>query len=225
MTIKVDLPLTIRDLTVRNRKGRALLHVPSLTLNPGETLGVQGPSGAGKSTFLFALAGLSERASGSLQWGDTDLIPQSSGQRAAFRAAHMGIVFQDFLLFDELSGLENAAVSALFHPRKTRAAIRAQAGDLLARLNVPMESRTTDSLSGGERQRVAVARAMAARPSILLADEPTANLHREAADALARDMLNTAQQSGQTLVVVSHDPALLVQMSRVITIKDGVIHD
>lgn len=215
--------LLVSGLRVPGRGGRELLRVDHLTVPAGQSLGIKGPSGAGKSTFLYAIAGLIDGARGAVKWGETDILALSPDRRGAFRAARMGFIFQDFLLFEELSGLENAALPALFAPRSARAGIRARAGELLHRLGIGDPKRGVDSYSGGERQRVGIARALANDAGILLADEPTASLHRDAANALIDDLATMAGAGGKTLIVVSHDPALLQRMDRVITIADGRI--
>lgn len=213
-------PLSVNDLAVSGRGGRALLQIDRLDLAAGQSLGVTGPSGAGKSTFLYAIAGLIEGAKGQVHWGETELLGLSSDGRGAFRAGHMGFVFQDFLLLEELTGFENAALPALFAPRPRRRTIRDRARAGLDRLGISDPDRGVDSYSGGERQRVGIARALANDAGILLADEPTASLHRDAADALIADL--ATMTGDKTLVVVSHDRALLDRMDRVITIADGM---
>ncbi|RVT82716.1 ATP-binding cassette domain-containing protein [Rhodobacteraceae bacterium CCMM004] len=213
--------LTVTDLAVAGDGGRRLLVVPALDLAPGTSLGVFGPSGAGKSTLLHALAGLAPRMTGRVAWDGTDIVGRSAAARAAFRAAHVGMIFQDHLLFEELSALGNAALPALYAPRAQRRAIRERAAAQLARLDLPVGTRRVVSFSGGERQRVAVARAMAADAPILLADEPTASLPREAADALAADLTAAARSDGRTLVCVTHDERLLARMDRRLRIVDG----
>ncbi|WP_216601423.1 ATP-binding cassette domain-containing protein [Vreelandella azerica] len=153
--------------------------------------------------------------------GDTNLVELSQRRRAAFRERHVGMIFQDFLLFEELDALTNAGLSALFRPRSERAGIRARAAEHLQRLGIQDGTRKVASFSGGERQRVAVARALAANPDILLADEPTASLHRSAADALSQDLVALARDAGTSLIVVSHDERLLACMDEVLTIADG----
>ncbi|MEL6609194.1 MAG: ATP-binding cassette domain-containing protein [Pseudomonadota bacterium] len=214
--------LQIEGLTVTARKGgRILLEVPSLEVAPGTSLGVRGPSGAGKSTLLYALAGLAPKMSGHVRWGAEDLCQMSASQRTAFRAQNIGMIFQDFLLFEELSAGANAALTAAFAPRQTRAALRDRAAAHLTDLGIAEPARHVDGFSGGERQRVAVARAIAAGAPILLADEPTASLQRAAADMLSADLVRHAGQHGQTLIVVSHDDGLLDRMDRVIDLRDG----
>ena len=213
--------LTISDLVVRGQDDRVLLSLPRLEAEAGALIGVRGPSGAGKSTLLYAIAGLIEEATGGVRWGDVDILGLQPAARTAFRAANVGMIFQDFLLFEELDGLENAAVTALFRPRHERAALRARAADRLSRLGLMAKPRPVASFSGGERQRVAIARAMAANAPILLADEPTASLDRAAADRLIEDLVTLAREAGTTLIVVSHDPHLIARMDRVLTIQDG----
>jgi len=217
------MQLSIEGLVVRDRDAQAILTIDSLHMPKGTMLGVRGPSGAGKSTLLYALAGLLPRAEGQVLWGKTDLLTQGEKDGTAFRAAQIGMIFQDFLLFEDLSAQANADLVALFRPQQARTAIRAQARGSLSQLGVPDTARPVASFSGGERQRVAVARALAHDPAILLADEPTASLHRAAADALIDDLCDRVRDTGKTLIAVSHDPALLERMDRVLEIQDGRI--
>lgn len=219
----MTLPLTVTDCKVRGDRGRVLVSVSSLSLAPGTSLGIQGPSGAGKSTLLYALAGLLNDVDGAIRWGDTELLGLSTAQRTRFRAAHIGMIFQDFLLFDELGALANASLPAMYAPRADRAALRARARALLHHLGIATTPRAVDSFSGGERQRVAIARALANDAAILLADEPTASLNRESADALITDLVAGVREQGKTLIAVSHDANLLARMDRVIQLVDGQI--
>lgn len=218
-----DLALNVADLTVYRDGGQVLLRLPHLALAPGTLLGIRGPSGAGKSTLLLALAGLLDRVDGRVSWGDTDLLSLSREGRARFRADNLGIVFQDFLLFDELDAVNNASLAAMFRPRAARRDMQGRARQLLRNLGLPEATRAVSSFSGGERQRVGVARALAADAPVLLADEPTASLDREAADRLIVDLTRMARQQGRTLIAVSHDPALLAAMDRVLTVVDGTV--
>lgn len=221
----MPLPLDLLDLRVTNARGRVLLDAPALSVLPGEAVGIRGPSGAGKSTLLFALAGLLPEATGQVRWGKTQMLALSPEARAGFRAAHMGLIFQDFLLFEELGAAANAGMGALFRHRSARATLKTRAAKILARLGVSDEPRNVASFSGGERQRVAVARALAHDPSILLADEPTASLDRAAADRLVDDLTTLARTQGKTLITVSHDRALLERMDRVLTIENGQLSE
>lgn len=216
------LPLAIAELEVRGEGGRRLLSIDRLEIAPGSRVGIRGPSGAGKSTLLYALAGLVAISSGSVRWGDQDIATLPDRRRTDFRRRHIGMVFQDFLLFEELSAFGNATVAAMFCDRSQRARIDDTARRTLDRLGLAdMAGRSVVRFSGGERQRVAVARAMANDPAILLADEPTASLDRQTADRLVADLTEVAAGSGRTLIAVSHDAALLSRMDRVLDLADG----
>ena len=219
----MGLALQISGLKVAGAGGRTLLTVPALDLPAGALLAVRGPSGAGKSTLLHALAGLAE-AQGRITWGATEILSLGAGARARFRADNIGMIFQDFLLFEELGAQDNAALTALFRPRAARAALRARAAQRLQALGLAQHAgRQVASFSGGERQRVAIARAMASAAPVLLADEPTASLDRAAADRLGDDLIAMARDTGTTLIAVSHDERLLARMDRVLTVEDGAI--
>nr|WP_319513867.1 ATP-binding cassette domain-containing protein [uncultured Cohaesibacter sp.] len=220
----MGLPLSISDLSVSSKRGRVLLTVPELDLPEGSLVGIEGVSGAGKSTLLYSLAGLLE-ATGSIRWGEEELLSLNSEKRAAFRAVQIGMIFQDFLLFEELDAGENAALTALFRPRRERAALRKKAAERLKILGLGNHTadRNVVSLSGGERQRVAIARAMAAEAPVLLADEPTASLDRASADKLIDDLIDLARKNRTTLIAVSHDSRLISRMDRILTIADGAI--
>ncbi|WP_306117451.1 MULTISPECIES: ABC transporter ATP-binding protein [unclassified Roseitalea] len=222
MTISQGLDLRAHDVKVRAPGGRTILSVDHLKVPAGTAIGVRGPSGAGKSTLLYAIAGLAGDVSGRIAWGDTDMVALTHGARAAFRRSKMGFVFQDFLLFEELSALGNAALAASYvHDSGARQAICERARQHLEDLGLGDNRRKVDSFSGGERQRVAIARALANDPPVLLADEPTASLDRPTADRLVDDLVALTRSGGKTLVAVSHDPALHERMDRVIDIIDG----
>lgn len=215
------LSLDVSGLSVTGSGGRVLLQPASFQVRAGEAVGILGPSGAGKSTLLYALAGLQPKVSGVINWGGHDIVRLSDAERARFRRNHVGMVFQDFLLFEELTALGNAALTTAFSPRKDLAPIRSRAAALLERLGLPHSKRNVDSFSGGERQRVAIARALANDPDIILADEPTASLDRAAADRLIGDLITLARSEGKTLIAVSHDRHLLDQMDRCLQVADG----
>ena len=215
--------LQLNSLRVNSPSGRQILELNELQLMPGETLGIAGPSGAGKTTLLYALAGLLDECSGTIHWGEADILAMTPAQRTDFRARNMGFIFQDFMLFDELDALENASVCELFRPRSERINLKKRAAGHLKRLGVGDENRTVDSFSGGERQRVAVARALANDAAVLLADEPTASLDRQIANRLIDDLLAMAADEGKTLIVVSHDEVLLERLNQVIRLVDGAL--
>lgn len=220
------LALTVSDLRVTAPGGRVLLSLPGLDLPAGRSLAVRGPSGAGKSTLIHALAGLLTDVEGMVRWGETDLLSLPAAARAAFRRARVGLVFQDFLLFEELGAEANAALAAGFSPASQRATIRQRARSALARLGLGESSgRLAASFSGGERQRIAIARALAHDPAVILADEPTASLDRAAADRLIDDLVALSREEGRTLIVVSHDPVLTERLDRSVEIVDGRLRE
>ena len=214
--------LTLSGVEVRDG-ARVLLRVDGLEVPAGHLLGLCGPSGAGKSTLLHVMSGLIRPDRGAVRWGGADIAGMSEGARDAFRGAHMGLIFQDFMLFEELSALDNAAIAAAWAPAPARAVIRARAAQVLRDLGIEAPDTPASRLSGGERQRVAAARALAGDPQILLADEPTASLDRAGADRLIADLVRMARAHGRTLICVSHDDHALAAMDEVRVITDGTL--
>ncbi len=141
----MNLALQVDDLRVGTPGGRVLLSCDHFDATPGATIGLRGPSGAGKSTFLYALAGLHPAMTGHIRWGATDLVQLNDAARAAFRRSHVGLIFQEFLLFEELSALGNASLATAFNPAEKRRSITDTARDFLKSLKVPAEARTVDS--------------------------------------------------------------------------------
>ncbi len=222
--------VSLRELRVAGEKGRSLLAVDHLDIAKGQAAAIKGPSGAGKSTLLYALAGLADITEGSVCWhltdGDKNLAELSEEQCARFRREHLGMVFQDFLLFEELDALSNASIANGYLPAREKQAVQERAEQLLNHLGITdARRRSIASFSGGERQRVAIARALAHDPQILLADEPTASLDRKAADSLIEDLISLVQEQGKTLIVVSHDAQLCEKMDRIVEVRDGKIFE
>lgn len=218
----MGLPLSVRALAVEGDRGRELLRVDELDLPAGSRIGIRGPSGAGKSTLLYVLAGLVPLKSGTVTWGGDMISACNAAERARFRRESVGMIFQDFLLFEELPALGNAALAGAYAGKAERGRIAQGAAAMLTHLGLDdHKGRAVDTFSGGERQRVAVSRALAADPPIILADEPTASLDRDSADRLIEDLAALAEERGKTLIAVSHDAALHERMDRVIDIVDG----
>ncbi len=195
----------------------------NLTIEAGEFTAIAGPSGSGKSTLLHLLGGLDLPTEGEVWLEGTRVDRLSRTARARLRLAKVGFVFQAYNLIPVLTALENAALVLELRgvPRReretrARAALRAMGIEALA-------DRRPNQLSGGQQQRVAVARALAAEPKIVLADEPTANLDSKNGLALIELMHRLNREAGVTFLFSTHDPRLLAHARRVIHLEDGRI--
>jgi putative ABC transport system ATP-binding protein len=192
-----------------------------LAIAAGTTVGVVGPSGSGKTTMLMVMAGLERVSSGAVKIAGQDFAGLSEDDLALFRRNNVGIVFQSFHLIPTMTALENVAVPLEFAGRKD--AFERAAAQLKA---VGLGHRTghyPGQLSGGEQQRVAVARASAMTPRILLADEPTGNLDSAAGQQIIALLFESTRASGATLVLITHDQALADRCDRIVHIADGII--
>jgi putative ABC transport system ATP-binding protein len=214
--------LIIRDLDVRFAGlDTSALAIPSLTLVAGARVAITGPSGSGKTTLINILTGLERARQGQVLWDSTDLAQLSEGARDRWRAQHVGLVMQDFHLFPGLSALENVLLPQRLSHWRLPPALRAEGLRLLDRVGIPRPDQPVETLSRGQMQRVAVARALLARPKILVADEPTASLDREAGAAVADLLLELAAEAGATLIVASHDPRLTDRLDRHLHLDGG----
>jgi putative ABC transport system ATP-binding protein len=214
--------ISIRDLSMRLTSGGRHVDVlteVSLDVPPGQFLAVAGPSGSGKSTLLGLIAGLDQPTAGSIRVAGVEITRLSEDALARFRRDTLGYVFQAYHLIPTLTALENVAVplelagdsDAL--PRAT--ALIAEVGLADRAHHYPVQ------LSGGEQQRVAVARAMARRPALLLADEPTGNLDSGTGKQIIELLVGLRDTLASTLVLVTHDAALAARADRVVTLCDG----
>ncbi len=190
----------------------------------GETVAIVGPSGCGKSTLLHLLGGLERPTDGALLVAGERLDRAGEATLSRLRRDAIGFVFQAFHLLDELSAVENVELPALLAGVGARAA-RARALRLLAQVGLAEQaSRLPGTLSGGARQRVAMARALANEPLIVLADEPTGNLDSAATGEVLR-LFDQLRAAGQTVVIVTHDDRVAATADRVLTMRDGAIVD
>jgi putative ABC transport system ATP-binding protein len=214
--------ISIRDLSMRLTSGGR--HVDVLTevtldVPPGQFLAVAGPSGSGKSTLLGLIAGLDQPTTGYIRVAGVEITRLSEDALARFRRDTLGYVFQAYHLIPTLTALENVAVplelagDADALPRAT--ALLAEVGLVDRAHHYPVQ------LSGGEQQRVAVARAMARRPALLLADEPTGNLDSGTGKQIIELLVGLRDTLASTLVLVTHDAALAARADRVVTLRDG----
>lgn len=208
-------------------KGEGLIRAVDdvdLEVATGESVVVAGPSGCGKSTLLQLMGGLDLPTSGEVWVGDRRIDRTSERARARLRRDHVGFVFQDFHLMDELTAVENVELPALLAGMSSRQA-RRTATALLADVGLVDRDRHRPSeLSGGQKQRVAIARALINRPTVLLADEPTGNLDSAATTEVLR-LFDRLRADGQTLVVVTHDQRTAATADRMVSMRDGVLVD
>jgi ABC-type lipoprotein export system ATPase subunit len=194
----------------------------NLEIQRGDFVCVRGPSGCGKTTLLHTLGGMLRPTRGSVRIAGDEIYALSSRERARFRAAKIGFVFQMFHLVPYLSVLDNVLLAA---NGKASVDSRKRATELLEQLGLtPRQHHTPAELSAGERQRTALARALLNRPELILADEPTGNLDPDNAKEVF-DHLKTFQQSGGTLVVVTHGATAGDFAGRILEMRAGKLAD
>jgi putative ABC transport system ATP-binding protein len=191
-----------------------------LVVNRGDFVALMGPSASGKSTLLNILAGLDTPSEGIVSIAGSKITGLDEDGLAAVRREHVGLVFQFFNLIESLTVLENAALPALAAGLRRRAA-EARASELLDLLGLSGRGEHSPAvLSGGERQRLAIARALANQPTIVMADEPTGALDSDGAEEIT-ELFRRLNADGQTLLVVTHDDQVAAAASRVVEIRDG----
>jgi len=205
-------------LTAAGRSVTILDHI-TFEIPSKQTVAIVGPSGSGKSTLLGLMAGLDRPTAGSIHLDGTEITTMTESRMAQFRREKVGYIFQSFHLIPTLTAIENVAV-----PLELSGERRAndRAADLLTAVGLSDRmGHYPVQLSGGEQQRVAVARAFACRPPILLADEPTGNLDSTTGTHVIELLLSLHRDYGTTLVLVTHDSQLAGSMQRVLSLRDG----
>ena len=217
--------LIARGLEKTYRSGDRTLTVlrdVDLDIEEGDFVAILGPSGSGKTTLLGLLAGLDSPTRGSVKIAGTDLTPLTEDERARFRRATVGFVFQSFQLIPSLTARENVQVP--LELRGDRGDVSRRAAELLGRVGLGDRlDHYPTQLSGGEQQRVALARAFVNEPKILFADEPTGNLDAGTGQAIIELLEELNRERGTTLVLVTHDPHLAARARRTIRLADGAI--
>jgi len=194
----------------------------NLTLEPGKLYAVSGPSGCGKSTLLFLLGLLDKQDSGEIWIAGELMSTASDAARTAARSRLLGFIFQFHFLLPEFTALENVLLPMRKLGRLEANAMRLRAGQLLADVGLGDKGhRVAHQLSGGEQQRVAVARALANDPALLLADEPTGNLDQENSNHIFNLLSGLARDRGHTVLVVTHNPELAARADQVLRMQDG----
>jgi putative ABC transport system ATP-binding protein len=218
--------VAVRDLhlTLPSSAGPVnILRGIDLDVSAGEAVGIVGPSGSGKTSLLMVLAGLERASAGSVRLGGQEITGLGEDALARLRRGSIGIVFQAFHLIPTMTALENVAVPLELAGRKDAAA-RAEA----ALRAVGLGHRLTHlpgQLSGGEQQRVALARAFAPGPRLLLADEPTGNLDQATGEAVMELLFGLREQTGATLLLITHDSQLAARCTRLVHLADGRVAD
>jgi len=191
----------------------------SFSVESGDTVAIVGASGSGKSTLLGLLVGLDLPSSGKVIASDQDLFSLDEDARAAWRASHVGFVFQAFQLLPQMTALENVML-----PLELAGAVDAPARSRHLLERVGLADRVGHyprTLSGGEQQRVALARAFVSKPALLFADEPTGSLDHATGERIIDLLFELNRESGATLILVTHDPALAARCSHTLKLRSG----
>jgi putative ABC transport system ATP-binding protein len=210
-----------RDLALDYRTGTSVAHAVdtvSLSVDQGSFVGLIGPSGSGKSSLMYLLSGLKRPTRGTVAFDGQDYREISTPGLMRLRRQRYGFVFQQHFLVNYLTALENVMVGAV----KRNHEVVAYAQELLRRVGLGDKLRQRPyQLSIGERQRVAVARALVHRPAIVFADEPTASLDQATGREVIDLLVDYRRRAGGSVVVVTHDPAMLTGADRVLQMRDG----
>ncbi len=223
-----ELPLYCHGLIKRFDEGGRRLQVLNgieLSVSPGEKLAIIGASGSGKTTLLQLLGGLDKPTAGQVMVFGQDLADLNNAERGQLRNRSLGFVYQFHHLLPEFTAVENVAMPLLLR-RDSITEVHARAEKLLERVGLGdrLQHRPGE-LSGGERQRVAVARALVTEPAVVLADEPTGNLdHRTGLQTLDL-MLELNEETGTSLVIVTHSDEIAARMSRTLELDEGVLRE
>jgi putative ABC transport system ATP-binding protein len=220
--------IEITDLVKSYRRGNQSIPVLErlcLSIEEGEFLALMGPSGSGKSTLLNLIAGLDQADSGSIRVGSQEIFGLSEIELAAWRAGHVGFIFQFYNLIPVLTAFENVELPLMLtglskKARKAHATTALSLVNLLDRMN-----HYPGQLSGGQQQRVAIARAVVTDPTILVADEPTGDLDRHSAEDVLRLMDQLCSELGKTIVMVTHDPRAARKAHILKYLDKGVLTD
>ena len=217
--------IDLKNVNLKLGSGASAVHVlkdVDLEIAGGEAIGIVGPSGSGKTTLLMVLAGLERAETGTVSVAGAQLGSLSEDDVAQFRGRNIGFVFQSFHLIANMTALENVAVPLELAGKEDafeRARAELEAVGLGHRL-----THYPGQLSGGEQQRVAVARALAPRPKILIADEPTGNLDSETGQQISDLIFKKQKERGMTFVLVTHDELLAQACDRTVHVNSGVVN-
>jgi len=200
-----------------------ILRGVDMTIAPAEVVAIVGPSGSGKTSLLMLLAGLERASAGRIEVGGTDITALPEDAMAVFRRKTLGIVFQSFHLIPSLSALDNVGLALeIARPDLKLSDVRNEAAAALDAVGLGKRlDHRPSALSGGEQQRVGLARALVAKPRLLLADEPTGNLDQKTGAVVVDLMFNLARQNGTAVVMITHDAHLATRTDRTFTMEQG----
>jgi putative ABC transport system ATP-binding protein len=219
------IAIQIRDLRKVYRVGKVdvpALRGVDLAVKTGDFLSIVGPSGSGKSTLFHIIGGLTPPTSGQVRVGDQDLSHMTDAQRTAMRKRTVGFVFQKFNLLPNLTARDNIAIAR--HIAEMAQKPTAEFEEVLRALGIAERlDHKPSALSGGEQQRVAIARAIVNHPAILLADEPTGNLDTENSKAVLEIMRDLNRRTGQTILMITHNPEAAAYGNSTVVMRDGKI--
>jgi putative ABC transport system ATP-binding protein len=218
--------ITARDLEKRYRRGSEELHVLqgiNLSVDPGDFVAFMGPSGSGKTTLLNLLGGLDVPTHGSITVAGDEITKISGPRLTAWRARHVGFVFQMYNLIPVLTAFRNVELPLLLTPLgKVERAKQVATALRLVGLEARMTHKPAE-LSGGQQQRVAIARAIVADPTFLLCDEPTGDLDRKSADDILELLEKLVSELGKTILMVTHDPRAAERAKATLHLDKGVL--
>jgi len=222
-----EILIKVRDVDKVFSKGNedvyALRNV-SLDVYREEYLSIMGPSGSGKTTLFNMVGALDKPTKGEVYVGDVSLPELSSLELSYFRGKHIGYVFQTYNLIGWLTAMDNVSLPLTFLGNSDRE-VKQRAEEVLTMVGLGERlTHTPNELSGGQQQRVAIARALANDPSIILADEPTANLDVKTGEEIIQLLSQLCRQEGVTVITATHDHKMLATSDRIVWIKGGEVH-
>jgi putative ABC transport system ATP-binding protein len=218
----------IRNLTKYYQRGGQLIPVLvdiDLDVRLGDYLALMGPSGSGKSTLLNLIAGIDKPSGGTIKVGGVDIARLSDADLAAWRAAHVGFIFQFYNLMPVLTAFENIELPLLLAPLSKRER-RERVNVALALVGLTDRAdHYPGELSGGQQQRVAIARALITDPTLIVADEPTGDLDRTTGEQILGLLERLNRELGKTILLVTHDPKAAEKAHRIVHLEKGVLVD
>lgn len=217
------LSLAVTDLAV-SYPGLAtpVLRIATLAVAAGEMMAISGASGSGKSTFVNIITGLERVCEGEVVWNGQDIAGLTETGRDQWRGRNVGLVMQEFHLLPGLSAIDNVLLPVRLN-RVMSSDYGRRAADLLKKTGLSRPDQAIDTMSRGEMQRVAIARALLRKPGVIVADEPTASLDPENAEAIGHLLVDLTRAEGATLVVITHDRLLAERLDRRLELANGRI--